>query len=136
MNLSSIVWTVELVEEWLQIAAQVDRALPKVGPRMAKPRMTFIRTWIELLWDELDKEKPEPKFQPTNEQVSMWEEVVLRWFALVDSEKDKKILWLRSCGLSWPRIGKKIGLERHTVTNRYKRATEDLVKALNKRKPV
>ena len=136
MNVGSIVWTAELVEEWICIAAQVERVLPPVGPLMARPRLILIRDWQEILWDALrdDEDKPEPRFQPTNEQVSMWEEVVLRWLPMVDSAKDTKILWWRACGKSWSRIGKKLGLERHTIANRHKRALEDLAKALNRKK--
>ena len=65
----------------------------------------------------------------------MWEEVVLRWYPLVDSEKDRKILWWRSAGMGWARIGKKIGLERHTIANRHGRALEELARELNRRKP-
>lgn len=135
MNLSNIVWTSDIVEEWLQNAARVERVLPPVGPRMATPKLTYIRNWIEMLWDEMraNEDKPAPRFQPTNEQVSMWEEVVLRWFALIDSEKDKKILWWHACGMGYVRISKRLGISRQTATNRYKRALEDLARALNRR---
>lgn len=136
MNISNIVWTSELVEEWICIAAQVERVLPPVGPRMAQSRMVFVRNWQEMLWDDLrdDADKPKPRFQPTNEQISQWEEVVLRWLPIVDSAKDMKILWLRAGGMSWSRIGKKMELERHTIANRHKRALEYLAKALNRKK--
>lgn len=136
MNIGNVAWTAEIVEEWLCVAAQVERALPPVGPRMAKPRLIIVRDWTEMFWDELhDKEdKPEPRFQPTNGQVSQWEEVVLRWLPLVDSAKDTKILWWRACGMSWSRIGKRLELERHTIANRHKRALEDLAKLLNREK--
>lgn len=114
MNVGNIVWTAELIEEWICIAAQVERVMPPVGPRMAQSRLIIVRDWQEMLWDALraEEDKPEPRFRPTNEQVSQWEEVVLRWFPMVDSAKDMKILWWRACGMSWSRIGKKLDLER------------------------
>lgn len=131
MNMERV-WTAEIVEEWICIATQVERVLPKVGPRMAQARIDYPVDWLSRLWDELEEDKPEPKFQPTNEQISIWEEVVLRWIPTIDSIKDRKILWWRACGMSWNRIGKKLGLERHTIANRHTRALEDLAKALNR----
>jgi hypothetical protein len=133
MNLLNITWTSELVEEWIGIAVQVERVLPSVGPRMARPHIEYPTDWLARLWDELDDYKPAPRFQPTNEQVSMWEEVALRWIPMIDSVKDRKILWWRACGMSWNRIGKKLSLERHTIASRHKRALEELAKSLNKR---
>jgi hypothetical protein len=132
MNLSSIEWTPALAEEWIGIAVLVERVLPGMGPRMARAHIDYPVDWLSRLWDEMDDEKSEPRFQPTNEQVSMWEEVALRWIPLVDSVKDRKILWWRACGISWNRIGKKLGLERHTIANRHGRALEDLAKTLNR----
>lgn len=135
MNLEQV-WTVEIVEEWICIAAQVERVLPRVAPKMSSVHLPIIKDWQEQLWDLLrdEDDKPKPRFQPTNEQVSMWEQVVLRWLPLVDSKKDMKILWWRGCDMSWNRIGKKLDIERHTVANRHKRVLEDLTKALNRRK--
>ncbi len=132
MNPHSIIWNRDLVEEWLQTATQVDRALPPVKPGMQTNKMTFYRTWVEMLWDELDPDNhPQPVFHPTNAQVSMWEEVVLRWLPMVDSTTDRKILWWRSAFISWVKIGKLLDIERHTVANRYNRALDELVSVLN-----
>ena len=135
MNVESIVWTAELVEEWICIAAQVERVLPPVGPRTTRPRLIIVRDWQELLWDTLrdDDDKPEPRFQPTNEQVSMWEKVVLRWFPLLEDKQDIKILWWRACGMSWVRIGKKLELNRMTISKYHAAAIRNLVKLLNNR---
>ena len=130
MNLSHIEWTVELVEEWLNMAAKTERALPPVyrkGP--AGRKWEVVCEWYELLWDQDDDDR-EPKFRPTNEQVSQWEEVVLKWFQLVDSGKDKKILWLRACEMGWARIGKRVGLTRQTVAVRHHSALRDLARSL------
>lgn len=125
-------WTVEKVKYWLGIAALVDRALPPVmPPKVSGQKWNIIREWYELLWDQ-DTEDLKPRIQPTNEQISMWEEVVLRWFRMIDSDKDKKIIWLRSCGLSYPRISKKLGISRQTIIARYQTALERLVQNLNK----
>lgn len=131
MNLKSIEWTPELVEEWFCIAAKVERALPPVyrkGP--SGRRWQFVREWYELLWDKDDDDGREPPFNPTNEQVGMWEEIVLRWWRLIDSDISKKVLWLRARGMGWARIGKKLGFSRQTIAARHKTALEELAYAL------
>lgn len=133
MNIKNIVWTVELVEEWVQIAAQVERVLPDSRPRLARSNVDFPENWLSYLWDEMEKEKPEPRFQPTNEQISMWEEVVLNWIPAIDGIKDRKILWWRACGMGWLRISKKINVERHTPKRRYEKVCEELARKLNYR---
>ena len=123
-------WDVETVKYWLDIAAAVDKVLPPVQmPKVTGQKWDIIREWYELLWDT-DKDAA-PRFQPTNEQISMWEEVVLRWFKLIDSDKDKKIVWMRACGISYTKIGRKLGLSRQTLTSRYNHAREQLTKSLN-----
>ena len=130
MDLSHIEWTVELVEEWLHVAAKTERALPPVytkGP--AGRKWQIVREWYELLWDQ-DDDDYHPQFQPTNEQVSQWEEVSLRWYQLVDSGKDKKILWFRAREMGWARIGRKVGMTRQTAAARHKAALLDLAYSL------
>ena len=127
-------WDEEKVKYWLNIAAAVDKALPPVKiPQVTGQKWDIIREWYELLWDD-DKEVVS-RFQPTNEQISMWEEVVLRWFKLIDSDKDKKIVWMRSCEICYSKISRKLGLSRQTLTTRYKRAIENLTEALNRKYP-
>lgn len=131
MNLSTIKWDAETVKYWLSIAALVDRALPPVRTKKCTGQYwPIVREWYEFMWDS-DKEDLKPKIQATNEQVSMWEEIVLRWFKLIDSDKDKKIVWLRSCGMPYNRISKRLGFSRQTLTIRYNNAIERLAKSLN-----
>ena len=131
MNLSQIHWDAETVKYWLSIAALVDRVLPPVRPRKSTGQYwPIVREWYEFLWDKDDKDR-QPDIQATSDQVSMWEEVVLRWFKLIDSDKDKKIVWMRSCGVSYSRITKKLGLSRQTLTARYNNAIDRLAESLN-----
>ena len=125
------IWTPSIIEEWLKIAAMVDKSLPPVRPaKVVGQKWDIVREWYEYLWDTTDD--IEPHFQPTNKQISMWEEVVLRWFRLIDDNKDKKIVWMRACGKSWTKIGKKVHLSRQSVALHYKNAIEDLAKKLSK----
>ena len=80
-------WDVDTVKYWLSIAAMVDKALPPVTPpRVSGQKWDILREWYELLWDK-DQHDTRIRIQPTNRQVSMWEEVVLRWFKLIDKAK-------------------------------------------------
>lgn len=131
MNIKHIKWDKETVQEWLQIAALVERCLPPVYRKgFSGQKWQIIREWYELLWD-MDEEDIKPQLRPTNEQISMWEEVVLKWFALVDSTKDKKIIWLRAMGAGWTRISKRVDLSRQTVAARHARAISNLADSLN-----
>ena len=130
MNFSQIKWTPELVIEWLDIAAKVDKSLPPVQiPKVTGQKWNIIREWYELLWDDDDKDT-KLQWHPTNEQISMWEEVVLRWFKLIDSNTDKKIVWMHAAGKSWVKIGKIVHLSRQSVASHYQKAIDDLVKKL------
>lgn len=126
MNYNQIEWTTNCVEDWLKLAALVDKSLPPVKlPKVSGQKWDIIREWYELLWDT-DTTDIKPYFQPTNEQISMWEEVVLRWFKLIDNNIDKKIVWMRACGMGWTKIGKKVHLSRQTVALHHKNAIENL----------
>lgn len=130
MNLSQIKWTPEIVIEWLYVAVMVDKSLPPVQmPKVTGQKWDVIREWYELLWDDDDKETT-PQWHPTNEQVSMWEEVVLRWFKFIDTNTDKKIVWMHACGKTWVKIGKQLHLSRQTVASHYQHAIDDLTKKL------
>jgi len=131
MNIKHIKWDEETVQEWLQIAALVERCLPPVYHKgISGQKWQIIREWYELLWDS-DDEAQKPQIRPTNEQISMWEEVVLKWFALVDSTKDKQIIWLRAMGTGWTKISKRVNLSRQTVSARHARAISRLADSLN-----
>ena len=126
MNYNQIKWTTNYVEDWLKLAALVDKSLPPVKlPKVSGQKWDILREWYELLWDT-DTTDIKPYFQPTNEQISMWEEVVLRWFKLIDNNIDKKIVWMRACGMSWTKIGKKVHMTRQTVASHHKNTIENL----------
>jgi len=121
----NIKWTPSIIEDWLKVAAMVDKSLPPVRPsKVVGQKWDIVREWYEYLWDKDDDIKP--RIQPTNEQVSMWEEVVLRWFKLIDNTIDKKIVWMRACDMSWSRIGKKVHLSRQSVALHHKNTLQDL----------
>lgn len=131
MNLNNATWTPEEIEESLHIAALVEKSLPPVYRKgISGQKWNIIREWYELIWDADDPDTRQYRFQPTNQQVSLWEEVVLRWLPLVKDGEDKKILWFRAYGFGWTRIAKKLGVTRQTVAARHKKALEELTQKL------
>ncbi len=134
MNIGAISWTPEVVAEWLVIAAKTERVMPSAGPKMTQANMPAPIDYLSLLWDCLDKDAQdkEPRFRPTCQQVSIWEEVVLRWYPMITDKRDMKILWMRSCGMGWTRIGKKMGLHRMTISINHARALKELTETLRK----
>lgn len=133
MNYSQITWDKEIVEEWIVIAVLVDRCMPPVYRKgVSGQRLEIQRTWTELLWEAEEIKKRTPKWQPTNEQVTMWEEVILRWFPLIPDGTNRKILWLRACGASWPKIAKVVGFSKPTVMARHSDTINLLVGKLQK----
>ncbi len=132
MNFSQITWTEEIVNDWLIIAANVDKSLPPVKmPKVTGQKWDIIREWYEFLWED-DNSDVEPRWNPTSEQISMWEEVVLRWFKLIDSNTDKKIVWMHAAGASWVKIAKKVHLSRQAVAMHHKKAIENLTMKIKK----
>lgn len=130
MNLDNISWTSELVEEWLQTAAMVNRSMPCVGPQGYRScTLTVVRSFFEILQADIPEKQ---KITPTREQRSMWEIVMLYWMNKIDSDENKKIVWLHSCGMGWVKIGQKYGLSRQTVADRYKRTIKALTSELNR----
>ena len=108
MQAKQIQWTEEIVLEWLDIAVKVDKSLPPVYRRgISGQHWDIKREWYELLWDIEEVRQAEEIFRPTNRQISIWEEVVLRWFQLIEDSKNKRILGLGSGGVSWVKLGKK-----------------------------
>lgn len=69
MKLDKITWTDELVIEWLEIAAKVDRALPevKVAGYMSYS-MVIVRTELEIL-QACNEGKN--RFRPTPDQIEI-----------------------------------------------------------------
>ncbi|MCT4575100.1 MAG: DUF6362 family protein [Alphaproteobacteria bacterium] len=113
MDYSKIEINYELVEEWLKITAQVERVMP--SPRL--------RSFYGFTFEVKEKDK----FQPTQEQITIYEEVVLRWLKLIDDKEIMKLIWFRSNDMGWKRISKKFNISRQTAYKKYQNGIKDLV---------
>lgn len=113
-----------MVEEWIHIAALTEAALPST-----KPRNLLGTNWDSVAqWkDKYDDKEIKQKFKPTNLQVSIWEEIVLRWFPMIDDMLSRKIVWSRACNMGWKRICAENNIGRTTARRKYNYAIDRLV---------
>lgn len=111
---------VEDVKAVLELAAQVDKALPPVKAQGAKS------TWPDIRLTESEKKalgitlrEGEPDFSPTEEQIDIWYKVCTEWVKpFVADEKKRQqwaVIWLKSCGCASKIIEKKLGICRTKV---------------------
>lgn len=124
-------WTKDKVKYWFAIAALTDRALVSILPHPAGwDEWNVIKQWYCLAWDDrFDDLKP--NMPHTTEQQDIWHTVTGQWFKTIDSDQNKRIIWMRACRMSFPQIAKHLGLSRQNIIVRYETALGRLVERLN-----
>ena len=93
--------TIEQIKRDLETAAYVDRLLPSV--KAPKYRCRLI------------------KVKPTQEQISLWERVVLEWLPIL-SINDRRLVWKRANHIPWKLLSYEFGIHRSNLSHRYERA--------------
>ena len=84
--------TIEQIKQDLETAAYVDRLLPPVkAPKYRCFMPEIIYTPQELMF--MDRRLL--KVKPTQEQISLWERVVLEWLPIL-SINDRRLVWKRA----------------------------------------
>ena len=58
------------------------------------------------------------KVKPTQEQISLWERVVLEWLPIL-SINDRRLVWKRANRIPWKLLCREFGLERTEMWRRY-----------------
>ena len=124
-------WTKDKVKYWIAVAATADWALRSTFPRPdGWDEWNTIKEWHGLTWgDCFDGFKT--RMPLTNEQRTIWQTVTHQWLRTIDSDKNKRIIWMRACHMSFPKIARQLGLSRQTVIVRYETALGHLVERLN-----
>lgn len=107
--------TIEQIKQDLETAAYVDRLLPPVkAPKYRCFMPEIIYTPQELMF--MDRRLL--KVKPTQEQISLWERVVLEWLPIL-SINDRRLVWKRANRIPWKLLCREFGLERTEMWRRY-----------------
>ena len=107
--------TIEQIKQDLETAAYVDRLLPPVkAPKYRCFMPEIIYTPQELMF--MDRRLL--KIKPTQEQISLWERVVLEWLPIL-SINDRRLVWKRANRIPWKLLCREFGLERTEMWRRY-----------------
>ncbi len=110
--------TPEEIKDILETAAYVDRLLPAVRPpkyRCFMPQIVYTAQEIAFM----DKRPIRPR--PTQEQVGLWEMVVLVWLPLLEKE-ERRIVWKRANRIPWKFLCREFGVSRQVLAVRYDKA--------------
>lgn len=103
-------WTRARVEERLECAAEVMRALPGVKPQ------GFFSAWPEYLHTRAEKARQEPEERrprPSPRAITEAEEA-MRWLRWLEPELGK-LVWARVSGTEWKPICWQFGISRATA---------------------
>ena len=107
--------TIEQIKQDLETAAYVDRLLPPVkAPKYRCFMPEIIYTPQELMF--MDRRLL--KVKPTQEQISLWERVILEWLPIL-SINDRRLVWKRANRIPWKLLCREFGLERTEMWRRY-----------------
>ena len=110
--------TIEQIKQDLETAAYVDRLLPSVkAPKYRCCMPEIIYTPQELMF--MDRRLI--KVKPTQEQISLWERVVLEWLPIL-SINDRRLVWKRANHIPWKLLSYEFGIHRSNLSHRYERA--------------
>jgi len=107
--------TLEQIKKDLETAAYVERLMPPVRP----PKY---RCWLfEIVYTPQEiafmDRRPVPPC-PTQEQVAIWEKVILQWLPLLDVE-ERKLVWKRASHIPWKMLCIEFGWHRSKLNEKY-----------------
>lgn len=109
--------SLDVLKKDLEFAAYVMRLLPavKLGAyRSSWPRLVYTA-------EELAAQKPKPYVcRPTPDEVARMEKI-LDWYQCLNAF-ETKLVWKRSCHVSWKCLSERFKLHRSTLNERYKQS--------------
>lgn len=130
--LPELYWTHKMVESYLEDAAEVMKALPRVKVQ------GYFTTWptpIHDFWDIYNSQDDEVKkrWRPTPRQISQME-YVCEWLRAVPV-REGKIIWRRASGVPWKVIAHEQQSSRSSVSTWYNMGIGKIVARLNAHDP-
>ena len=110
--------TIEEVKQDLETAAYVERLLPPVrAPKYRNCMPDIIYTPQELIFIE----KRPLKIRPTQEQITLWERVVVEWLPVLSLD-ERRLVWKRANRIPWKLLCREFGLCKSNLCARYSKA--------------
>ena len=110
--------TIEEVKQDLETAAYVERLLPPVrAPKYRSCMPDIIYSAQELIF----MEKRPLKIRPNQEQIALWERVVLEWLPVLSTE-ERRLVWKRANRIPWKLLCREYGVSRQMLAIRYDKA--------------
>lgn len=126
---------VDEVKVMLELAAEVDKSLPKVqamGVKSTWPELRLSNEEIEAI--RLMTQKGKPAFSPQQADIDVWYKVCTEWVKAFTGNADQReqwsVIWLKSCGCPSKIIESKLGICRTKVWYVYDRGLERLLNYL------
>jgi hypothetical protein len=121
-------WTEEDIAARFQEAARTLRRLP---PVMARGYFSAWPPIIRTVQEILDAEPMPMRLGPPNAAAIARLEETMGWIFLLDSETERRLVWLRAERVRWKQICARIGCKRTTAWQMYKVALLRIATKLN-----
>src|SRR5574344_752805 len=110
--------TTEQIKQDLETAAYVERLLPAVrSPRYRCLMPDIIYTPQEIAF--MDRRPIKPR--PTQEQITLWERVILEWLPVLSVE-ERRLVWKRANRIPWKYFCRELGVSRADMWRQYQSA--------------
>lgn len=110
--------TIEQIKDDLETAAYVERLLPPVrAPKYRSCMPEIVYTAQELIF----MEKKPIKVYPTQEQISLWERVMLVWLPIL-SVDERRLVWKRANHIPWKLLCQEFCVSRQILALRHNKA--------------
>ena len=109
---------IEKIKDDLETAAYVDRLLPPVrAPKYRCCMPEIVYTPQEMIF----MEKKPLKIRPNQEQIALWERVVLEWLPILAVD-ERRLVWKRANRIPWKLLCREFRVSRQMLAVRYDKA--------------
>ncbi len=110
--------SIDEIKDILETAAYVDRLLPAVRVpkyRCCMPDIIYTQQEIAFM------DRRPVRLRPTQEQISLWEMVILEWMPLLEIY-ERRLVWKRANRIPWKILCREFGLCRTRLMIKYDKA--------------
>jgi len=118
--------SIDEIKENLEFAAEIMRRLPPVKVR------GYFCAWPKFCSDEDFFNTTDTWLPPLPDEIKAMEDI-LEWLKFTSLE-NRRIVWLRSCGMGWKRLSDLYHKSRSTLTRQYRNALLDIKNAQDEQK--